>query len=248
MLISAGEIIDHTWDLYRKNFKTYLLLIAWTVAPSAVFSAAQPYLNQLFTKFDWWMIPALYFLVGIPFFLLSLYVEITVVQATAALIGKEVPNPSKLLRGAVPLLVPTLVTNIVYSVIVTGGILLLLIPGIIFSIWFAFAVPITILDGLHWRDALRASRSLTSGRWWQVLWRLLAPGLFWGVATLVVGAALGFLVNGLTGTWSIAIENAPLSIQALTGALSGVIDGIAAPLFLISSVILLLDLKRETPG
>lgn len=246
MLIGAGEIIDHTWDLYRKNFKTYLTLIVWTVVPSTAFSALQPYVNNLFSGLDWWVIAIITILIAIPFILISLTIQIAVVQATFALINKEVPNPSQLLRGAITLLIPTLITSIISSLIFTGGVLLFVLPGIIFSVWFAFAVPITILDGLRWREALRASRALTAGRWWKVLWRLAAPGTFWGVATLVVGAAFGFVVNGLTGTWTIAIENAPLTIQSLTGALSGVIDGIAAPLFLISSVILLVELKRET--
>lgn len=246
MLIGAGEIIDHTWDLYRKNFKLYLRLILWMIVPSTLFSAVQPYLFNLSSGLDWWMTPILSLLFAIPFYLLSLYIEITVVQATAALLGKEPPDPAKLLRGAVTLLLPTLVTSIVFSLIVTAGALLFIIPALIFSVWFAFSVPLTIVDRLRWREALRASRALTSGRFWQVLWRLAAPGMFWGVATLVVSSAFSFLINGLTGTWSIAIENPPLHIQSVSDALSGIIGGIAAPLWLISSVILLVDLKRET--
>jgi hypothetical protein len=68
--------------------------------------------------------------------------------------------------------------------IVTGGMLLFLIPGIIFSIWFFFAPFIVLDDDTRGMSALFKSRAYLSGRWFDVFLRLV---VVWA-CTAVVGA------------------------------------------------------------
>ena len=59
------------------------------------------------------------------------------------------------------------IVSILQGLIVLGGILLLVIPGIIFIIWYAFATMAVILEEKRPREALAFSHSLVRGRFSQ---------------------------------------------------------------------------------
>ena len=59
------------------------------------------------------------------------------------------------------------------------GLILLIIPGIIFMVWYYFSSYVNVLEvnknnGL---EALTSSKELVKGRWFKTLWRLIAPYL-----------------------------------------------------------------------
>jgi len=68
--------------------------------------------------------------------------------------------------------------------IIGGGYMLLLIPGIIFSVWFCFTQFILVQEEVHGIDALLKSREYVRGEWFNVALRLL---LVWA-ASLLIGA------------------------------------------------------------
>lgn len=63
------------------------------------------------------------------------------------------------------------------TALVTLGGYLLVIPGIIWSVSFAFAPYVRVRDGLRGRDALVRSRQLVKGDWWWVVLRSFVFGL-----------------------------------------------------------------------
>jgi hypothetical protein len=56
--------------------------------------------------------------------------------------------------------------------IITGGFLLFLVPGIIFSIWFVFSQFILARDNVRGMDALLKSREYVRDMWFEVFGRL----------------------------------------------------------------------------
>ena len=66
--------------------------------------------------------------------------------------------------------------------VVSGGFLLLIIPGIIFSIWFFFAHFVIFDDDTRGMSALLKSRAYVSGRWFDVFLRLM---LIWACSAAV---------------------------------------------------------------
>ncbi len=63
--------------------------------------------------------------------------------------------------------------SIVLTIVIAVGYLFLIIPGIIFSIWFIFAGFILVLEDAGIKDAMSRSRAYVKGKWWGVLWRTL---------------------------------------------------------------------------
>lgn len=76
-----------------------------------------------------------------------------------------------------------------------GGFVMLIVPGIIFSIWFIFAIYIFALEGEKGMDALLRSREYVRGCWLQVFGRQVVLILL-AVAVIL---ALSFLSAALTG-------------------------------------------------
>lgn len=64
---------------------------------------------------------------------------------------------------------------------------LLVIPGIIYGIYWVFAIPIAILTDQQGGDILKTSKELVTDRWWSVLGYSFAFGLAGIVAALVAG-------------------------------------------------------------
>ena len=76
---------------------------------------------------------------------------------------------------------PMLVVAILNIILVFFGSLLLIIPGIIFAVWFSFIYYIVLFENKTGVEALKTSKKLVVGRWWPILWRLLIPNLFFGI-------------------------------------------------------------------
>ncbi len=71
-------------------------------------------------------------------------------------------------------------------IIVFGGFLLLIIPGIIFSIWFSLAKYILVSEDQRGMKALLKSKQLIKGNWWPVAWRFLLMGLIMTIISSIL--------------------------------------------------------------
>jgi hypothetical protein len=82
--------------------------------------------------------------------------------------------------------------------------LLLIIPGIIYGVYYTFAEYITLDKGLKGMDAVRKSMEYVKGMWWQVVYSFLGLGAVYFfiyiiemVVTAIIGQDLGGIVNML---------------------------------------------------
>jgi hypothetical protein len=89
-------------------------------------------------------------------------------------------------------------TNILGNLIIVGLSFLLIVPGIIWAIYYTFMVYVVALRSLGGKPALNYSKDLVKGQWWHTFGILLVIGL----VDLVVVGGLG-LVFGLISSNSI---------------------------------------------
>src|SRR5690606_24071043 len=64
------------------------------------------------------------------------------------------------------------------SLVVWGGLILFIIPGIIVSIYLYFSIYALANEGVTGEQALLRSRSLVMGRWWTVFGKVFGIGFF----------------------------------------------------------------------
>lgn len=71
--------------------------------------------------------------------------------------------------------------------------ILLIIPGIIVSVWFAFAAYFLLLENLSISQSFKASKSLVKGRWWTVARRLFSFFFFAMVISILIALLITLL-------------------------------------------------------
>lgn len=95
--------------------------------------------------------------------------------------------------------------DLVFAVVVVGGAIAFIVPGIVFLVWFALIAPAIEVERLGLRDAFRRSRELVRTRFWLVFWIIL-PIQVVDESLGGTGAALAHTLFGETflGEWGSA--------------------------------------------
>lgn len=125
------------------------------------------------------------------------------------------------------------------GIIVMGGYLLFIIPGIIFGIWFSIASMIVVVEGLGGMTAILKSKSYVSGYWWEVFWRLLFLGLILGGIGLIFGLP-GWIINFIAGLTKSSSLSAIGDILSFAGSIVGFV---LAPISVIYTFLVYKNLK-----
>lgn len=82
---------------------------------------------------------------------------------------------------------------VISGAIIFSGMILFVIPGIIFSIWFSMGIYVLIDLKLKGMDALQASTELVRGHWFAVWWRIVVAGLISVTASIMVSILVSIL-------------------------------------------------------
>lgn len=113
-------------------------------------------------------------------------------------IHAEQPGLNDAINHALLRWLPAIGTYLLSTAAILLGSMLFLLPGIILAVFFLFDVYIVSLRELSLGAALRYSRDLVAGHWWQMLGRVLfvmflvtVPNLFINFSVTASGADLG---------------------------------------------------------
>ncbi|MEN9224780.1 MAG: hypothetical protein Q6L60_06225 [Thermostichus sp. HHBFW_bins_43] len=147
---------------------------------------------------------------------------------------QQSPVVGNTLDQAISKAVPLVLGNILLSLIVFGGSLLLLIPGIYLGVKLAFLSCAIALEGNGATEGLGYSWNLVKGRWWGVFWAFLALSLIFGIPILI----LSFIVGGIA---------AALNFRLLGIVVLGAVTTAIMPILNIFTVLLFRSLQ-ETQG
>lgn len=89
-----------------------------------------------------------------------------------------------------PIVLKTAIVSGVYIMLLS---MLLLIPGIIYSIYWTFSMSITILTGKSGKEAMDHSKSLVQGRWWKTVGFLFVIGMLQALFAFLPAVLGGFI-------------------------------------------------------
>ncbi len=85
--------------------------------------------------------------------------------------------------------------SILYGLALLGGFILLIIPWIIFALWFTFYSYAIAFEEKSITESLSYSKSLVVWRWWGVFWKVV---WFWFVTWFLLSLPVGIIWYG---TW-----------------------------------------------
>ncbi len=192
---SLGDFIVDTTQQYMDNFKIIFMLLLVIVLPINIITfllfgnASTPTVNFGFTN-----IIILFILSAI-----SLVSMISIAYAIKQKIDKKSCDLKEAITFGFNKLMPALGTMILLFIFVFLLSLLLIIPGIIFAVYWTFALYVVIFKNVSGNSALSQSKELVQNRWWKTLGFLFIIGL---IPTLIGFIAI-MLLPPLSGTITI---------------------------------------------
>ena len=242
MLKTPSEIIKDSWELYAKNWRKFLPFLILLLLPSLILSALGAislYLEVYIPKSS-----VISNIIILAVFAASmLFVFWTSIALTRAMANANAGQPfdwKNVFSTSSSLIWPVLVASLLVGLIVLGGSLLLVIPGIIFAIWYNFTFYTVIFENAKGLGALRASKALVSGRWLAIFWRWLAPGIIFSALSFVIFYVLSFLIK---------LIPLPMFMQsAVVSAASSLVNIAVSPLLAGAALILYQSAKQNPAG
>ena len=115
----------------------------------------------------------------------GVWFQTTIIKAVSLVLKGEIKGVKETFKLAWPRVGNYAITTILVGLLLLGGFLLLIIPGILVLVWFAFANYIVVTEKIGARDALRRSKALVKGYFWQVLGRGAVFVLFYLLIQIV---------------------------------------------------------------
>lgn len=206
-LPKASQLLKEALKIYKSRFWVFAGLIIVPI----ILSLLIDYIVYLKV---WWR-----GIVIIIYFFVYLWVSVSCVYAIKER-NQKIGIKESLAKGWNKL-ISWLWISILNIVIVGLGLLLFIIPGIIFAIWFVFSGYILVSEDLRGMEALSRSRQLVKGNWWKIFWRFL-------IAFFVIFIAL-FLIGLPFGLFCVWIFNIPDMAEEIGSIIGGILGIFATP-------------------
>lgn len=198
--LGLGGILDQAIAISRDHFKLLftimlLMLVPFSLIVGFVSLAIVPELPPDYTMEDLahaQQVQAEYW----PFFATAQLLQVlfilpltnaSVIQAVAKLYLGQSVTAVEAFQHALRRFLPLIGTTILMMMAIFGGFLLLIIPGILFALWFGLAQHVVIIEELSGQKALSRSKQLVRNH--------LGTFLMLGAVMFVISAAVGFGSN-----------------------------------------------------
>lgn len=247
MLLSVGDLFKRSIAPYHKFPKLTIGFISLLFLPVLFFGIAKFSLDLIGLVYGTVTSNTFILVIGsLIASALSLWFSLAFILAVTD-IDSGVP-PQKLsayLKKSRTFIIPAIGLTLLVGLIVLGGFILLVIPGILFSIWFVFTLQARLLDQKKGLSALSWSKSLVSGNWWGVFGRIALSVIVVSILMSVVGNILGAMfqvnVNSLT------FQKLTIITFSLT-VLLAMVQAVFTPFASAIPTVLFLDLKKTKAG
>lgn len=235
-LKSPFELLFETLVFYKKYLWILVGYTAWMFIPIvgyfilSFFPITQPIV---------WIAS-----VFVSFFelLIAFWIGIILTLVIYKLLANQKLEFQSLQTQTVLLIRPVVFVSILHLLIVLGGSLLLIIPGIIFIVWYSFSHLAVVLDGQFGMQALSFSRNIVRGRFFKTTYRLVTGPLIIGFFYSVIIGIIFLLVTSYTGDnilETLAKDTPPIWIQTI----ESIGEIFMIPLMAIYMILLYKDLQ-----
>jgi len=184
---SFGSLFSNTIDIFKEKFgqiiMVTLLLYVLPILVSTIFNT-YVYVNEYNLIYE--IIKIILLIVSIIFSIISTIIIIKFIHNNPAefKLGNEINKAFKLIWGYICVSFRTSIFVLLWS-------LLLIIPGIIKSIQYAFSLFVYLIEGKKAKESMETSRALVKGRGWKVFGYTLLLGIiimiiYWIIILLVL--------------------------------------------------------------
>ncbi len=183
-LVSISDLCKKSLNFYKQRF---LLMVTLALIPFANFVILS-LLSELMSS----NIHGNEFVIGVGFIaaLFSLFALVVNfwIQITFFYAIKEkdlAVNAKNLLMFSWDKIYSSSWVTFLVAIMLIGGFILFIVPGVIFSIWFSLALYVFVFEDIKGMPALYASKELVKGYWWPLFARFFVFGLITAIIGIV---------------------------------------------------------------
>ncbi|MCX6779267.1 MAG: glycerophosphoryl diester phosphodiesterase membrane domain-containing protein [Candidatus Magasanikbacteria bacterium] len=244
MLLSPIDILKEGLAIYQANYKTFFKTIVWFLGAAILLILLNIFDRQTEFKYIGFTF-SIYLILTAFSFVIGLWTQIVLIRLINAGLTKETIEKNTLQQNAWRDTVPFLWVSILTGLIILGGSILLIIPGLIFTIWYFFSIYVFSIEGTRGFPALQKSKDLVQGRFWAVVWRIFLPNFLFGLILAVIIGVPTLIIGYFT---KFAEFNSSLTMGPWWfDAIQSLATILTLPLSIALTVILYKNLKDNKP-
>lgn len=222
--LNMGTIITQTFGTWWRNLFPFILMAALIYLPLILIGGW--FVSQVpMDKLERGIFDACIGLVGLP---LSCILAAAVTFAVIEHIGGRKPGVGACLAKGLSQILPVLGVTLLFTLIFLGGLILLIVPGIIFLVMYYVAIPVCVIERPGIGASLSRSAALTKGHRWTVFGSFFVIALIAGFAVFIV--MIPFIPMAMkdpkvmeSTTWFFANQGLGLLFQPLSATVPAVI-------------------------
>ncbi len=216
------EIVDQTFRLYRRDFGLFFGIAALVYIPLGVLQSV-PEIAMIMT------------FVFAPFYAVA---GAALTKAVSDRYLGEKASIGSAYRYIGRRIVPFLLTLLVSYLFVAVGLVLLVIPGIVFLFWIMLVAQVFVIEDRRYLDAVWRGRFLVGNGVWAEL-------IVLGIITGVLGALIGAVVGAVFG---LILPEPGAQASLAWGVILGGIQALTTPIGLVATVLLYYDSRIRKEG
>jgi len=241
-LKSFGDLFGESFNDYKKHFTLFIKVsfILYFI-PTLIFGGVYLW-YALINPGNTFMLQLLDNLTGIISAIFSMLLTFTIIKILLVKRTKKELNVNEALIEGSQHFGKGIILSIILGIALLFLYLLFIIPGIIFSIYWAFSYYALITDNVGVRKAMSHSKKVVEGYWWTVFGYNLLQGLIVGAISMILLVPV-YIVTIILGVFA---NNLHL-MGAVTLIMTALVQMIILPFTLTFMEKFYLALQAENP-
>lgn len=241
--MSVSRIVDRTFTLYKQNFLRFITIVAVIQVPLALVSLVWLAILSRGVEETTSAITAT--VASFVSIFISLVGNALCQGALArsisdAYLGKEL-TVEQTFRAVLPKLMTLIGASLLVGLVVGLGFMLLVVPGVIFGLWFFVTTPSIVVENQGITAGMSRSKALASGN----LGKVFAVGLLAVAITWIISFPIGFV----GGFISRLLFSESFMLTLFFNQFAGLIGQVlATPIASAAAVLLYYDLRIRKEG
>jgi hypothetical protein len=176
-----GDILSAAFELYKANAAKLIGIVAIVVIPATLVS------TLAWQIFDSGIGVFLAAMIGFAVsFIITFGVQAAVTRAAAQATTGDPIDIETSYRWALTHIGAVFVVSILAALVILGGLILFVIPGLIFAIFLSVAIPALVIEGKTGTDALGRSWNLVKGNFWHAVGVIVVAIIIAGVVSSIL--------------------------------------------------------------
>lgn len=193
-LAPAGQILKQSFDIFKQRYVTLIGILAVPTVIGmlpALFVGPKPHAPTFTLSSNMGIFIFVWVIATVIAYLWSACAVLVNLKNTSQDIGF-----SQSYTEGKKYILSFLGVSLLVGLATLGGFILLIIPGIIFTVWFSQSQYILFDQNISGTEALKASKQLVQGRFGSVIWRWFFIVLVLLIVTMVANFIAGIISMG----------------------------------------------------